>query len=48
MQNTLELVGTRRTVVFRTDLVKQIEGKVQHIRHNLRKAQARQKNYADK
>jgi hypothetical protein len=29
-------------------LVKEIEEKVQHIRHNLREAQAQQKNYADK
>jgi hypothetical protein len=29
-------------------LVKEIEEKVQRIRHNLREAQARQKNYADK
>jgi hypothetical protein len=33
---------------FRPDLVKEIEEKVQHIRYNLREAQARQKNYADK
>jgi hypothetical protein len=33
---------------FRPDLVKEIEEKVQCIRHNLREAQARQKNYADK
>jgi hypothetical protein len=33
---------------FRPDLVKETEEKVQHIRHNLREAQARQKNYADK
>jgi hypothetical protein len=34
--------------VFRHDLVKETKEKVQHIRHNLREAQARQKNYADK
>jgi hypothetical protein len=34
--------------VFRLDLVKETKEKVQHIRHNLREAQARQKNYADK
>jgi hypothetical protein len=33
---------------FRTNLVKEMEEKVQHIRYNLREAQARQKNYADK
>jgi hypothetical protein len=33
---------------FRHDLVKETKEKVQHIRHNLREAQARQKNYADK
>jgi hypothetical protein len=33
---------------FRTDLVKEMEEKVQRVRHNLREAQARQKNYADK
>jgi hypothetical protein len=33
---------------FRPDLVKETEEKVQRIRHNLREAQARQKNYADK
>jgi hypothetical protein len=33
---------------FRSNLVKEIEEKVQHIRHNLREAQAQQKNYADK
>jgi hypothetical protein len=33
---------------FRSDLVKETEEKVQRIRHNLREAQARQKNYADK
>jgi hypothetical protein len=33
---------------FRLDLVKEIEEKVQRIRHNLREAQARHKNYADK
>jgi hypothetical protein len=35
-------------VVFKPDLVKEIEEKVQHIRHNLREAQARQKKYVDK
>jgi hypothetical protein len=35
-------------VVFRPDLVKETEEKVQRVRHNLREAQARQKNYADK
>jgi hypothetical protein len=35
-------------VVFRPDLVKETEEKVQRIRHNLREAQARQKKYADK
>jgi hypothetical protein len=34
--------------VFRPDLVKEIEEKFQRIRHNLREAQARQKNYANK
>jgi hypothetical protein len=48
MQNTLKLVRPRRTVVFRPDLVKEIEEKVQRIRHNLREAQARQNNYVDK
>jgi hypothetical protein len=33
---------------FRPDMVKETEEKVQHIRHNLKEAQARQKNYADK
>jgi hypothetical protein len=35
-------------VVFRPDLVKETEEKVQRIRHHLKEAQARQKNYADK
>jgi hypothetical protein len=33
---------------FRPDLVKETEEKVQQIRHHLKEAQARQKNYADK
>jgi hypothetical protein len=33
---------------FRPDLVKEIEEKVQRIRHHLKEAQARQKKYADK
>jgi hypothetical protein len=33
---------------FRTDLIKEMEEKVQRIIHNLKKAQARQKSYADK
>jgi hypothetical protein len=33
---------------FMPDLVKEMEEKVQRIRHNLKEAQARQKNYADK
>jgi hypothetical protein len=33
---------------FRPDLVKEIEAKVQRIRHHLNEAQARQKSYADK
>jgi hypothetical protein len=33
---------------FRPDLVKEIEEKVQRIRHHLKEAQARQKSYADK
>jgi hypothetical protein len=33
---------------FRPDLVKETEEKVQRIRHHLKEAQARQKNYADK
>jgi hypothetical protein len=33
---------------FRPDMVKETEEKVQRIIHNLKKAQARQKNYADK
>jgi hypothetical protein len=33
---------------FRPDLIKETEEKVQRIRHNLREAQARQENYADK
>jgi hypothetical protein len=33
---------------FRPDLVKEIEAKVQRIRHHLKEAQARQKSYADK
>jgi hypothetical protein len=33
---------------FRPDLVKEMEEKVQRIRHHLKEAQARQKNYADK
>jgi hypothetical protein len=33
---------------LRPDLVKEMEEKVQRIRHNLKEAQARQKNYADK
>jgi hypothetical protein len=33
---------------FRPDLVKEMEEKVQRIRHNLKEAQARQKNYVDK
>jgi hypothetical protein len=31
-------------MVFRPDLVKEIEEKVQRIRHHLKEAQARQKN----
>jgi hypothetical protein len=34
--------------VFRPDLVKETEEKVQWIRHHLKEAQARQKSYADK
>jgi hypothetical protein len=34
--------------VFRPDMVKEMEEKVQRIIHNLKEAQARQKNYADK
>jgi hypothetical protein len=33
---------------FRPDMVKEMEEKVQWIKHNLKEAQARQKNYADK
>jgi hypothetical protein len=33
---------------FRPDMVKETEEKVQRIRHNLKEAQTRQKNYADK
>jgi hypothetical protein len=33
---------------FRPDLVKEIEAKVQQIRHHLKEAQARQKSYGDK
>jgi hypothetical protein len=33
---------------FRTDMVKEVEVKVQGIIHNLKEAQARQKTYADK
>jgi hypothetical protein len=33
---------------FRPDMVKETEEKVQRIIHNLKKAQARQKGYADK
>jgi phage terminase Nu1 subunit (DNA packaging protein) len=33
---------------FRPDLVKEIEEKVQRIRHHLKEAQARQKSYEDK
>jgi hypothetical protein len=33
---------------FRTDMVKETEERVQRIIHNLKKAQARQKSYADK
>jgi hypothetical protein len=33
---------------FRLDMVKEMEEKVQRIMHNLKKAQARQKSYADK
>jgi hypothetical protein len=33
---------------FRPDMVKEMEEKVQRIIHNLKEAQARQKNYADK
>jgi hypothetical protein len=33
---------------FRPDMVKETEEKVQRIIHNLKEAQARQKNYADK
>jgi hypothetical protein len=33
---------------FRPDLIKETEEKVQQVRHNLKEAQARQKNYADK
>jgi hypothetical protein len=33
---------------FRPDMVKEMEEKVQRIIHNLKKAQARQKSYADK
>jgi hypothetical protein len=35
-------------VVFRPDMVKEMEEKVQRIIHNLKEAQARQKSYADK
>jgi hypothetical protein len=35
-------------VVFQAYLVKEMEEKVHDIRHNLREAQARQKNYVDK
>jgi hypothetical protein len=41
MKNTLELVRTKRMVVFRPDLVNETEEKVQRIRHNLKEAQAR-------
>jgi transposase InsO family protein len=34
--------------IFRPDMVKEMEEKVQRIIHNLKEAQARQKNYADK
>jgi hypothetical protein len=33
---------------FKPDLVNETEEKVQHMRHNLREAQAQQKNYANK
>jgi hypothetical protein len=33
---------------FRPNLVKEIEAKVQWIRHHLKEAQPRQKSYADK
>jgi hypothetical protein len=33
---------------FRPDMVKETEEKVQRIIHNLKKAQSRQKSYADK
>jgi hypothetical protein len=35
-------------MVFRPDMVKEMEEKVQRIIHNLKEAQARQKSYADK
>jgi hypothetical protein len=35
-------------MVFRPDMVKETEERVQRIIHNLKEAQARQKSYADK
>jgi hypothetical protein len=39
---------TGERLFFRPDLVKEMDEKVQRMRHNLKEAQARQKSYADK
>jgi hypothetical protein len=38
MQNSIELVRTRREVVFRVDLVKETEEKVKRIQNNIKGA----------
>ena len=39
---------TGESQLFGTDIIKEVERQVQIIRENLRTAQSRQKNYADK
>jgi exosome complex RNA-binding protein Rrp4 len=48
MQNSTELVRTRREMVFRVVLVKETEEKVRRIQNNMKMAQSHQKSYADK
>jgi hypothetical protein len=48
MPDTLKLAEPGERWSFRPDLVKETEEKVQRIRHHLKEAQARQKNYTDK
>jgi hypothetical protein len=47
-QTPLNWSEPRERWFFRTDMVEETEEKVQQIIHNLKEAQARQKNYADK